>query len=64
VVALSGYLLLQNKFREAVPAGANDATKVFMGHGEADPLVKFKWGEATAKFLKENGYDVTFKSYP
>ena len=42
-----------------------DAKKeiVFMGHGQADPLVKIQWGRMTRDFLKERGFNVTWKEY-
>lgn len=38
--------------------------KVFMGHGEADPLVKFDWGKRTMEGLKQRGFQVEWHSYP
>ena len=37
--------------------------KVFMGHGKADPLVQYVWGEGSAKFIESKGAQVEFKGY-
>lgn len=34
-----------------------------MGHGDADPVVQYKWGQATASTLKQWGWEVDFKTY-
>ncbi|KAI9852814.1 MAG: hypothetical protein M1838_005035 [Thelocarpon superellum] len=64
VFGLSGYLLLGEKVPSLVPEGVDKkALKIFMGHGEDDPLVKFEWGRMSAAKLREWGWDVEFKSY-
>jgi predicted esterase len=64
VFGLSCYLLLQKKFKELIPASdPNKETKVFMGHGDSDPLVKPEWGEMTANKLKEFGFSVDYRTY-
>lgn len=35
-----------------------------MGHGDADPVVKYEWGQRTAEKLKEWGWSVDFQTYP
>ena len=35
-----------------------------MGHGDADPLVRYEWGSDTAKALREMGWNVDFRTYP
>nr|POE59126.1 acyl-protein thioesterase 1 [Quercus suber] len=48
-----------------VPADSpNKSTPIFMGHGDADPVVRYPWGQMTAQKLVEWGWDVTFKTYP
>lgn len=65
IFGLSCYLLLQGKVRDMVPKDSpNKDTSIFMGHGDADPLVRVDWGKGTAERLKEWGYGVEFKSYP
>ena len=64
IFGLSCYLLLQGKLKDMVPADApNQKTPIFMGHGDADPLVKVQWGQSTAEKLRSWGYDVEFKTY-
>ena len=64
IFGLSCYLLLQGKVKEMVPSDApNQKTPVFMGHGDADPLVKVQWGQATAQKLRDFGYEVDLKTY-
>ena len=62
---LSSYLLLGSKLPSLIPSGNPNANApVFMGHGEADPLVRYEWGQKTASVLKEMGRKVEFHSYP
>ncbi len=64
IVGLSSYLLMADKIKQFIPEGEpNKTTPIFMGHGDRDPLVKYEWGQLTAKFLKDSGYDVDFKTY-
>jgi predicted esterase len=67
IFALSGYLLLQNKLRAMIEEegrNANRETKIFMGHGDIDPVVRYEWGKLTAAKLKEWEYHVDFNTYP
>ncbi|MCJ1374330.1 hypothetical protein MMC20_005562 [Loxospora ochrophaea] len=64
IFGLSSYLLLHDKFKDLVPAeNPNKETPIFMGHGTADPLVKYDWGQGTANALNDMGWKVDFKSY-
>ncbi|KAF7197213.1 Acyl-protein thioesterase 1 [Pseudocercospora fuligena] len=64
IFGLSCYLLLQGKVRELVPKDSpNQQTPIFMGHGDADPVVRYAWGKATADKLKDWGWNVTFNTY-
>ncbi|KAH0559880.1 hypothetical protein GP486_003600 [Trichoglossum hirsutum] len=64
IFALSSYLPLRDKAKGMVPIdNPNKDTRIFMGHGVNDPLVKFDWGAKTAEILKEWGYSVEFHSY-
>jgi predicted esterase len=65
IFGLSSYLLLQGKLKDKIAesGGANSDTKVFMGHGDADQVVRYDWGKLTAEKLKEWGHDVDFKTY-
>jgi predicted esterase len=64
IFGLSCYLLLHNKIQSLIPAGdVNKDTRIFMGHGDSDPLVLPEWGRATAGKLKDMGYKVELKMY-
>jgi len=67
VFGLSCYLLMGNKVKELAKEeakGANKETPFFMGHGDADEVVKYRWGQLTAEFLRnELGHKVEFKTY-
>ncbi|KAH7362343.1 Phospholipase/Carboxylesterase-domain-containing protein [Plectosphaerella cucumerina] len=67
VVGLSSWLVLSNRFTEEVKDEArqvNKATKVFMGHGGSDQLVRTELGVMSAEGLRGLGYDVTLQIYP
>ena len=34
-----------------------------MGHGDADQVVKYQWGQKTAEQLKAWGWNVDFRTY-
>jgi hypothetical protein len=65
IFGLSSYLLLQSKIKAKIDeaGGVNNGTKVFMGHGDADQMVRYEWGKLTAEKLKELGIDVDFRTY-
>lgn len=64
IFGLSCYLLMQKKLEDMIPADSpNQRTPIFIGHGDADPLVRVQWGQASADKLKSMGYDVEFKTY-
>ena len=66
VFGLSCYLVMGNKVKELAKEAkeVNKDTPIFMGHGDADEVVKYQWGERTAAFLrKEFGHQVEFKTY-
>jgi predicted esterase len=68
VFGLSCYLLMGNKVKGMAKEEAKDINKdtpFFMGHGDADEVVKYQWGQQTAEFVKkELGHQVEFKTYP
>jgi predicted esterase len=65
IFALSSYLLLHSKVKDLVPGGnPNQATPIFMGHGDSDPLVLTQWGKMTSDILKNWGYAVDLHIYP
>jgi predicted esterase len=67
VVGLSAYLLMPHKAKEMIPSqGGHPSNKdvpFFMGHGDADPLVRYDWGQLTAKTIEEWGWKVDFRTY-
>lgn len=65
IFGLSSYMLLQGKLKQKIEqaGSANTTTKIFMGHGDADPVVRYDWGKLTADKLKEWGHDVDFRTY-
>lgn len=38
-------------------------TPIFMGHGDADQVVKYEWGQKTAEKLRDWGWNVDFRTY-
>jgi len=66
IFALSAYLVLRDSAnQDFVAAGdKNKTTKIFMGHGDADTVVQYKYGVLTSQVLQSWGYDVDFKTYP
>lgn len=65
IFGLSCYLLLHHKIQQFVAESGNAKdTKIFMGHGDADPLVKPEWGRMSQGFLSNMGFSVDLKMYP
>eukprot|EP00009_Paramoeba_aestuarina_P007934 CAMPEP_0201524038 /NCGR_PEP_ID=MMETSP0161_2-20130828/21074_1 /ASSEMBLY_ACC=CAM_ASM_000251 /TAXON_ID=180227 /ORGANISM="Neoparamoeba aestuarina, Strain SoJaBio B1-5/56/2" /LENGTH=170 /DNA_ID=CAMNT_0047923299 /DNA_START=308 /DNA_END=820 /DNA_ORIENTATION=- len=62
VMALSGFLPLPEGLIEHATQ-ENKQTPVFMGHGNADPVVNYAFGTASSQHLKENGFNVDFRTY-
>ncbi|KAF9575563.1 hypothetical protein EC968_002499 [Mortierella alpina] len=63
VIALSGYMPLHSKIM-SMAANANKKTPIFFGHGDADQVVKYEYGQQTSEFLQTHGYNVQFHTYP
>lgn len=63
VMALSGYLPQENSFR-AERASANNATPIFMAHGQGDTVLPMSLGVQSRDFLKAQGYAVEWHDYP
>lgn len=67
VFGLSSYLLMGNKVKDLAKEEAKEANKdtpFFMGHGDADEVVRYEWGQQTAEFLRKDlGHQVQFKTY-
>ena len=63
VMALSCYLPLEGEF-SGQRAAANDATPIFMAHGEGDQMLPIGMGLESRDFLKNHGYTVEWHAYP
>jgi len=63
VMALSCYLPGQASFA-AERAPANDATPIFMAHGQGDNVLPIGLGLQSRDFLKTQGYAVEWHEYP
>jgi phospholipase/carboxylesterase len=63
VMALSCYLPRQSSFI-AERAPANDATPIFMAHGQGDTVLPMGLGVQSRNFLKAQGYAVEWREYP
>ncbi|KAI6248899.1 Acyl-protein thioesterase 1 [Erysiphe necator] len=66
IFGLSGYMLLHQKVEELIAQAGNinKDTKIFMGHGKDDQLVKAEWGSLTEQLLKNLGFKVDLRLYP
>jgi phospholipase/carboxylesterase len=62
-MALSCYLPRQSTF-SAERTPANDATPIFMAHGQADATVPMMLGMRSRDYLKAQGYAVEWHEYP
>ena len=63
IVALSGYLPLLPE-TEAERSAANQATPIFMGHGQADDVVLMSRGSTSRDHLSSLGYQIAWHEYP
>ncbi|MCJ1336722.1 hypothetical protein MMC09_002000 [Bachmanniomyces sp. S44760] len=66
IFGLSSYLLLHTKIHDMIPISSpnkDGKTTIFMGHGDADPLVRYAWGKQTRDLLKGWGFKVDFRTY-
>ena len=63
VMALSCYLPQENRL-SAERAAANDATPIFMAHGQADTVLPMAMGVQSRDFLRAQGYAVEWHDYP
>jgi phospholipase/carboxylesterase len=63
VMALSCYLPRESSF-SAERAAANDATPIFMAHGQGDTVLPMDLGVQSRDFLKAQGYAVEWHDYP
>jgi phospholipase/carboxylesterase len=63
VMALSCYLPRETSF-DAERLAANDATPIFMAHGQADATLPMMLGLKSRDFLRIHGYKVEWHEYP
>ncbi|KAF2708315.1 Phospholipase/carboxylesterase [Pleomassaria siparia CBS 279.74] len=64
IFGLSCYLLLAKQLKDLIPAeNPNLPTQIFMGHGDADQVVKYRFGKLSAEALTNLGYKVDFRTY-
>jgi phospholipase/carboxylesterase len=63
VMALSCYLPRESTFN-ADRTPANDATPIFMAHGQQDATVPMMLGMKSRDFLRAHGYTVEWHEYP
>ena len=63
VMALSCYLPREVTFA-AERMSANDATPIFMAHGQEDPMIPLTLGTKSRDFLVQRGYQVEWRDYP
>jgi phospholipase/carboxylesterase len=63
VMALSCYLPRESSFN-AERAASNDATPIFMAHGQEDTVLPMDLGVQSRDFLKAQGYAVEWHDYP
>ncbi len=61
VMALSGYLLLEDKM-EHIHSNSS-GTPIFLAHGRQDPIVDFKLGKAACQQLQQLGHPVDWHAY-
>jgi len=63
VMALSSYLPRENTFLEE-QAPENQATPIFMAHGQFDNVVPMALGVRSRDYLKAKGYTIEWHDYP
>ncbi|KAL5376100.1 hypothetical protein DPSP01_010692 [Paraphaeosphaeria sporulosa] len=64
IFGLSCYLLLQKRIKDLIPESSpNQKTPIFMGHGDSDQVVAYKYGKMSSDALTEMGYNVDFRTY-
>lgn len=64
LIALSTYLPLAHDAAREIASEPAKSQPIFLAHGEADPVIPVRAGQASAELLRELGFDVTWKTYP
>jgi phospholipase/carboxylesterase len=62
IVALSTYIIAPSALASEASA-ANRDVPIFMAHGTLDPVVQFRWGEASRQLLVAAAYNVEWRTY-
>jgi phospholipase/carboxylesterase len=62
IMALSSYMPLVQTLEAEADAGTKDIP-VFMAHGQADPVIPYAFGRASAEELLRQGYELEWHSY-
>ncbi|KAG0335586.1 hypothetical protein BG000_007394 [Podila horticola] len=62
LVALSGYMPMHAKIMNMV-SDASKKTPIFWGHGDADQMVRYEYGQQSVELLEKHKYNVQFKTY-
>ncbi|KAG0216520.1 hypothetical protein BGX28_000034 [Mortierella sp. GBA30] len=62
IVSLSGYMPLHTKIMN-MAADANRKTPIFWGHGDADQVVKYEYGQQSVELLQKHKYNVKLHTY-
>jgi phospholipase/carboxylesterase len=63
IVALSTYVIAPAALATEAAAANRDAP-IFMAHGTQDPVVQYRWGQASRDVLRAAGYAVEWHVYP
>ena len=63
IVALSTYVIAPDTLASEATE-ANRDVPIFMAHGTQDPVVQFRWAQASRDVLVAAGYSVDWHSYP
>lgn len=63
LLILSGYLPSPLSLAQECH-NANRDVRIFMAHGEDDPLIPLAWASESRRSLQHNGYAVDWRTYP
>jgi phospholipase/carboxylesterase len=64
LIALSTYLPFAHDAARELASEQAKSQPIFLAHGEADPVIPVRAGQASGALLRELGFDVTWKTYP
>lgn len=63
IVALSTYFPMQETAQQTL-TDAQKTIPVFMAHGQADDVINLRYAEQSHEFMKENGINVEWHTFP